>query len=116
MRWQSLLALSHVAGACGRRDGGHSGEFRSGFGADFLAQSVMLSDPATEFTGGEFTTLENDQRTVNRFPGFKRGDGIVFVSEKWHSVQVVESGARRSLVTEIWAGPRELEPSNRYAF
>jgi hypothetical protein len=29
-----------------------------------VTMSVMLSDPATEFTGGDFTTLENDRSTV----------------------------------------------------
>ena len=80
-----------------------------------VTMSVMLSDPATDFTGGDFTTLEVDG-SVTGFPGFTRGDGLVFISEKWHSVQEVMTGTRRSLVTELWAGPRELEPSNRYAF
>jgi hypothetical protein len=30
------------------------------------------------------------------------------VSEKWHSVEVVKSGTRRTLVTELWAGGRCL--------
>lgn len=38
----------------------------------------------------------------------EKGDAIVFQSEKWHSVQVVESGTRRSLVIELWAGPRNM--------
>jgi hypothetical protein len=80
-----------------------------------VTMSVMLSDPSTDFTGGDFTTLEEDG-SVTDFPGFSRGDGLVFISEKWHSVQEVTTGTRRSLVTELWAGPRELEPSSRYAF
>ena len=80
-----------------------------------VTMSVMLSDPAADFTGGEFTTLEEDG-SVTGFQGFGRGDGLVFISEKWHSVQEVRTGTRRSLVTELWAGPRELQPSSRYAF
>ena len=80
-----------------------------------VTMSVMLSDPAADFTGGDFTTLEEDG-SVTGFPGFGRGDGLVFISEKWHSVQEVRTGTRRSLVTELWAGPRELQPSSRYAF
>ena len=61
----------------------------------------------SEFTGGEFTTLEEDSSVTN-YPSVEKGDAIVFQSEKWHSVQVVESGVRRSLVIELWAGPRNM--------
>ena len=80
-----------------------------------VTMSVMLSD-ASEFTGGNFTTLEEDG-SVTGFPDFQRGDGLVFISEKYHSVQMVETGTRRSLVTELWAGPREKDAGSiRYAF
>ena len=66
-----------------------------------VTMSVLLSD-AADFTGGCFTTLELDG-SVTKFSDVKRGDGLVFVSEKWHSVQPVLSGVRRSFVTELWA-------------
>ena len=36
---------------------------------------------------------------------FKPGDGLMFVSHKYHCVQPVRSGLRRVLVLEFWAGP-----------
>ena len=66
-----------------------------------VTMSVLLNGP-DEFTGGAFTTLEADGSTTTH-RNFQRGDGLVFVSEKWHSVQPVLSGNRRSLVTELWA-------------
>ena len=95
-------------------------------GGSLVTMSVLLCQPE-EFTGGTFTTLEADGsvtafgdaefgktstharfgsgRAQNRW-GTGRGDGLVFVSEKWHSVEVVESGNRRTLVTELWEHPR----------
>ena len=58
-------------------------------------------------TAGEFTTLEADGEEITA--NLKNmGDAVVFVSEKYHSVQVVESGVRRSMVTELWGGKRCL--------
>ena len=74
-------------------------------GGSLVTMSVLLSD-AAEFTGGDFTTLGEDGE-VTRY-NFQRGDALVFPSEKWHSVQVVETGCRRTLVTELWDGPRCL--------
>eukprot|EP01048_Picozoa_sp_COSAG05_P010983 COSAG05_NODE_1003_length_6237_cov_7.337732_9_plen_260_part_00 len=51
-----------------------------------LTMSVLLNEP-DEFEGGAFTTLEADG-SVTSFADFQRGDGLLFVSEKWHSVQV----------------------------
>ena len=72
-------------------------------GGSLLTISVMLAAP-TEFTGGEFTMLEEDD-TISEY-NLQQGDGILFVSEKYHSVEVVESGKRRSFVIELWDGPR----------
>jgi hypothetical protein len=63
--------------------------------------SVLLSDPG-DYAGGCFTTLELDG-SVTEFADIRRGDGLLFVSEKWHSVQPVLSGTRRSFVTELWS-------------
>jgi predicted 2-oxoglutarate/Fe(II)-dependent dioxygenase YbiX len=69
---------------------------------------VLLCEP-TDFTGGEFTTLEHDGRVqLQQFGGRERsaaGDGILFVSHKYHSVRAVTSGTRRVLVIELWVGP-----------
>jgi hypothetical protein len=66
-----------------------------------VTMSVLIND-MSDFTGGAFTTLEADG-TVTRYDDLQRGDGLVFVSEKWHSVQPVLSGCRRTLVTELWS-------------
>lgn len=76
-------------------------------GGSLVTMSVMLSNPETDFTGGEFTTLDPDSKEDTEHD-FQRGDAIVFVSEKYHSVQPIETGVRHSLVTELWAGPRCL--------
>ena len=55
-----------------------------------VTMSVLLSDPR-DYTGGCFTTLELDG-SVTEFADIRRGDGLLFVSEKWHSVQPVLSG------------------------
>jgi hypothetical protein len=98
------------------RAGGQVSDPKHADDGSLVTMSVLLSEPAHDFEGGDFTTLEADEVTVTRYPTFRRGDGLVFVSEKWHSVQVVEAGTRCSLVTELWAGARVLAPSNRYAF
>jgi len=72
-------------------------------GGSLVTMSIMLSD-TSEFTGGEFTTEEEDGEDIEY--DFQQGDALVFVSEKYHSVQVVETGRRRTLVTEIWSGAR----------
>jgi hypothetical protein len=71
--------------------------------------SILLNDP-TEFTGGAFTTLEADGGVIS-YDDFQQGDALVFVSEKYHSVQVVESGTRRTLVTELWLPPAPRGPT-----
>jgi tellurite resistance-related uncharacterized protein len=75
-----------------------------------MCLTIMFGGARTQsdFTGGEFTTLEEDGVTVTNHLSVEKGDAIVFQSEKWHSVQVVESGTRRSLVIELWAGPRNM--------
>ena len=70
---------------------------------------ILLSEPGKDFTGGAFTTLEADGATkAHDFGGRERsvaGDGLLFVSHKYHSVQAVISGVRRVLVIELWVGP-----------
>jgi len=74
-------------------------------GGSLVTSSILLSSPST-FEGGEFSTMELDKVTMNYHDNMNEGDAVVFVSEKWHSVEVVESGNRQSFVTEIWPGPR----------
>ena len=70
---------------------------------------ILLSEPGKDFTGGAFATLEADGATkAHDFGGRERsvaGDGLLFVSHKYHSVQAVISGVRRVLVIELWVGP-----------
>lgn len=66
-----------------------------------LTLSVLLS-PLEDFQGGAFITYEGDKKMQHPL---KQGDGILFVSEKRHGVEVVH-GRRRALILELWAGPR----------
>lgn len=63
---------------------------------------IMLADPATDFTGGSFNTLEPDGHVLSHH--FGRGDAVVFPSHKKHHVESVKSGWRRVLVIEYWHG------------
>lgn len=71
-----------------------------------LTVDIMLSQ-AGEFAGGEFSTLESDDRLVRQqsFDAAATGDALLFVSHKYHCVQPVISGLRRVLVIEFWLGP-----------
>jgi hypothetical protein len=62
---------------------------------------LMLSD-TSEFDGGMFETLEPDG-TLLAHP-FERGDALVLLSHKWHSVTPLRRGRRNILVSEIWEG------------
>jgi len=66
-----------------------------------LTLSILLSLPG-DFTGGEFVTWQGDQRIEH---ALAQGDGILFASEKRHNVNRV-CGGRRSLILELWEGPR----------
>ena len=82
-------------------------------GGSLVTIDVMLSD-RDEFDGGHFGTLECDG-TTRKHP-FDKGDAVVFVSHKFHSVSPVTAGRRHVLVMEIWEGEecesRRLEPEN----
>lgn len=65
---------------------------------------VMLSDPAVDFEGGEFHTLESDG-SMKPHIFARMGDALMFVSHKYHCVQPVRAGLRRVLVLEFWLGP-----------
>jgi hypothetical protein len=69
---------------------------------------ILLSHPS-DFRGGVFTTLEADgTQQQHQFGGrspSERGDGLLFVSHKYHNVSAVLSGTRRVLVIELWNGP-----------
>ena len=51
--------------------------------SSLITIDVMLSDPSTEFEGGQFSTLEADG-TMKEYSHFKKGDALVFVSHKFH--------------------------------
>ena len=65
---------------------------------------IMLSNPAKDFEGGEFHTLESDG-SMKPHAFARTGDALVFLSHKYHCVQPVRSGLRRVLVLEFWRGP-----------
>lgn len=62
---------------------------------------LMCSD-SSEFTGGEFLTLEASGELVAH--PFHRGDVVFFPSHKYHCVQPVTSGTRKVMVMELWRG------------
>ena len=76
---------------------------------------VMLSDPVTDFEGGEFHTLEtNGHMKPHTFASM--GDALMFVSHKYHSIQPVARGVRRSLVVELWDETAKLNSMYRLAY
>lgn len=62
---------------------------------------LLLSD-ASDFEGGEFQTLEPDGSHLTH--RFERGDALLLLSHKWHSVTALTAGKRNVLVSEIWEG------------
>eukprot|EP00516_Mucochytrium_quahogii_P007078 CAMPEP_0203750932 /NCGR_PEP_ID=MMETSP0098-20131031/5086_1 /ASSEMBLY_ACC=CAM_ASM_000208 /TAXON_ID=96639 /ORGANISM=" , Strain NY0313808BC1" /LENGTH=253 /DNA_ID=CAMNT_0050640443 /DNA_START=478 /DNA_END=1239 /DNA_ORIENTATION=- len=62
---------------------------------------VMMC-PATQFEGGQLSTLETDGQLAQH--QFDLGDAVVFPSHKYHCVLPVEQGSRSVLVMEIWRG------------
>jgi len=65
-----------------------------------LSMSVLLTDPA-DVDGGDFITYAEGSPIVHKL---RRGDAILFLSEKIHNVSTVVRGIRRSLVVEQWSG------------
>jgi hypothetical protein len=63
--------------------------------------NLMLSD-RSEYQGGTFQTLEADGSMLAHT--FERGDALILLSHKWHSVTKLEGGRRNILVSEIWEG------------
>jgi hypothetical protein len=68
---------------------------------------VMLS-PADAFEGCEFETLESSGELLSH--RFERGDALVFVSHKYHTVSGIQSGTRQVLVMEVWSGEERYCP------
>lgn len=63
-----------------------------------LGFSILLTDPETEFTGGEFQIIAHgDISHIDSIP-MKKGDIIAFPSFIPHRVSEVTSGKRKSLV------------------
>lgn len=63
-----------------------------------FTMSVMLSEPG-EGDGGQFVTYSEGLPIVHQM---KKGDAILFQSEKLHNVATVTGGTRNSLVVELW--------------
>jgi PKHD-type hydroxylase len=83
------------------------GDFKDTFGSNHrkLGISVILSDPETEFTGGEFQLIPGGNPEQIHSTKVKRGDILVFPAFVPHQVTQVESGKRRSLVCWV-LGPK----------
>lgn len=79
---------------------------------------IMLSS-TNDFEGGSFITdshdyssgANNDTSVLhNQVEVFERGDAIVFISHKQHSVTPITSGTRCVLVLEFWEGSACQKP------
>lgn len=70
-----------------------------------LGISVLLSDPETEFTGGEFQIIPSGHPDHPESIQCKKGDVLVFPSFVPHRVTELLSGKRKSLVTWV-TGPK----------
>ena len=51
---------------------------------------------------GNFETLEPDGTLLTHT--FERGDALILLAHKWHSVSALTAGRRNILVSEIWEG------------
>eukprot|EP00928_Gymnodinium_smaydae_P057731 TRINITY_DN40954_c0_g1_i1.p1 TRINITY_DN40954_c0_g1~~TRINITY_DN40954_c0_g1_i1.p1 ORF type:complete len:233 (+),score=31.08 TRINITY_DN40954_c0_g1_i1:76-699(+) len=69
---------------------------------------VMLSEPGTDFHGGQLRTLEPDGRQSEH--AFSFGEVLAFQGHKYHCVSPVTSGCRSVLVVEYWRGPARTCP------
>lgn len=70
-----------------------------------LGVSVILSDPETEFTGGEFQIIPSGSPDKINTTQVKKGDVLMFPAFVPHQVTEVLSGKRRSLVCWV-LGPK----------
>lgn len=70
-----------------------------------LGVSVVLSDPDTEFTGGEFQIIPSGNPDQITSSTVKKGDVLVFPAFVPHQVTEVLSGKRKSLVCWV-LGPK----------
>jgi len=69
---------------------------------------VMLSEPGTDFKGGELAMPQSDGS--NKLISLGKGDAAVFLSHKYHNVLPVLEGERAVLVVELWDGPQRTCP------
>ncbi len=108
-RWRLLVGRAvgirsieyhEYAGGGSVADPGHRDQ------GSLLTLSVLLTQPDECVSGGEILFASTADGAVSeRWPLRRRGDGVLFVSEKRHNVSAVASGGRRaSLVLELWCG------------
>ena len=69
---------------------------------------ILLTDPS-EIEGGVLQTLEADGEL--RSHEWARGDALVFLSHKYHSVSTLTRGTRQVMVCELWQGTENLRPT-----
>lgn len=83
------------------------GDSKDTFGPNHrkLGISVILSEPETEFTGGEFQFIPGGNPDRISSTKIKKGDILVFPSFIPHQVTTVTSGKRKSLVCWV-LGPK----------
>ncbi|GMI35403.1 hypothetical protein TeGR_g15207 [Tetraparma gracilis] len=69
-------------------------------GSIFTVDILLTSD----FTGGRFATLEIDEDGKEELveQEFNKGDLIIFLSHKYHTVKKVTGGRRATFVMELW--------------
>ncbi|GMH98798.1 hypothetical protein TrVE_jg8874 [Triparma verrucosa] len=72
------------------------------YDTDSIVTIVCLLSERGEFKGGDFQTYEDGD--INISHPMEKGDGVCFVSHKYHNITEVEGGERRSLVVELWEG------------
>lgn len=83
------------------------GAIKNSFGPSHrkLGFTLMLSDPETDFTGGNFEIIPGGNPTQTNTIPAKQGDIIAFPSFVPHQVSEVLSGKRKSLVCWV-LGPK----------
>lgn len=103
--WQVLGAVDRLGMRCAEYHTVHtSGGLpkKTHYDAGSLITMDLMLSHTDDFEGGAFSTLEQDNTLLNH--QFERGDLLVFLSHKFHSVSPVTQGTRQVLVCELWEG------------
>tara|TARA_B110000971_G_C20009776_1_gene501017 strand:+ start:463 stop:1329 length:867 start_codon:yes stop_codon:yes gene_type:complete len=74
-------------------------------GGSLVTFDILLKD---DFLGGAFATLE--ENNAMKIHDFNKGDLVIFISHKYHTVQKISKGQRATFILELWEGEERKCP------